>query len=134
MTLLERVKITLKMRKMIDLLFEMDAIQPLLLSTLMGEVFESTKWMEEIPYISFPSHWEVKVLPHFGAAIARFWVREKGKEKDATVSVYLDCYDILGHFGEPYWEVYPHNDDVARCPMKDVSALLGLIEQGLKQI
>lgn len=88
---------------------------------------EHSKWLKEIPYISFPSEWKVQVSPPFARAVVRFRVRHNDKE----VSVYLDCYDYLGCYGEPYWEVYPYEDDVFRCAMNDVESLLKAIEEEL---
>lgn len=88
------------------------------------------KWRENsmlIPYIQFKPEWEVKIIPPFTGAIVRFMVRYNGN----TVSVYLDFFDNLGLYGEPYWEVYPVNDDTARHAMNDISGLLDSISEGL---
>jgi len=69
---------------------------------------EWMKWVEEIPAISFKEEWKVKIIPPFAGAIARFHVGNG----DRDVSVYLDCCNKLGYFGEPYWEIYPYKDDV----------------------
>jgi hypothetical protein len=89
--------------------------------------FQSTKWIDEIPYLNFPNDVEVKVIPPFAGAVVRFVVR-KGKN---TVSVYLDCYNILGIFNEPYWEIYPYYEDVYRCPMNETDDLMEKIEEAL---
>ena len=82
-----------------------------------------------IPFIKTQPGWEIKVIPPFGGAVARFLVRnESGK----SASVYLDCFDRLGCYGEPYWEVYPVGDDVGRCPMADVESLVSLINKSFK--
>jgi hypothetical protein len=90
---------------------------------------EWRKWCEEIPELKFPTGWRVKIIPPFGGAIARFRVF-KGKK---DVSVYLDCYDRLGCFGEPYWEIYPYEEDVHRVPMKNVDELISAITESLKR-
>lgn len=90
------------------------------------------KWVREIPYIAFPADWKIAIIPPFGGAIARFLVRRK--DTDKRVSVYLDCYDRLGCYGEPYWEVYPHDGDVYRCAMDETDLLLSAIEHSLAQI
>lgn len=86
-------------------------------------------WCKEIPRIKFKEEWDVKVIPPFAGAMARFLVF-KG---DARVSVYLDVNDRLGCYGEPYWEVYPYKDDVQRCPMNDTPDLLWFIEESIKE-
>ena len=92
-------------------------------------LMETDKWSKEIPKIAFKSDWEVKITPGFAGAVVRFRVY-KG---DAEVSVYLDCYDQLGCYGEPYWEVYPHENDVYRCDMANVDELLKAIEQSITE-
>ena len=87
---------------------------------------EYDRWYKEIPFIKFPASWEVKIIPPFGGAVVRFRVRNtRGKE----ISVYLDCYDTLGCYGSPYWEIFPAaDDDIARYAMNDIDGLL----KGLK--
>ena len=91
------------------------------------KIMENNKWSQEIPYISFPSDWEVKITPPSVGAVVRFRV-QKG---DAKVSVYLDCYDNLGYVGYPYWEVYPYEEDVFRCDMLDTESLLRAIGESI---
>lgn len=92
-----------------------------------SEKMEHMKWVKEIPYINFKKEWAVQVSPPFSGAVVRFRV----KYNNAEVSVYLDCYDRLGYYGSPYWEVYPHNDDVFRCDMLDTESLLKAIEESI---
>ena len=94
-----------------------------------SDVMEHEKWLKEIPYIRFQSDWDIKVSPPFGGAVVRFLIRKVGAE----VSVYLDCYDMLGYVEEPYWEVYPHGSDVARCYMNDTESLIELIKQSITE-
>ena len=90
------------------------------------KAFEYDKWHKKIPYIKFPASWAVQICPPFLGAMVRFRVRDiHGRE----VSVFLDCYEVLGRFGgEPYWEVYPVCDgDIARFAMRDTDALIAEI-------
>jgi hypothetical protein len=89
---------------------------------------EYSKWEKLIPFIKFPKDWEVKMIPPFGGAIVRFVV----KRGENFVSVYLDCYDRLGCYGKPYWEIYPCKPDTYRCDMNDIEDLLDAIDYGLK--
>ena len=89
---------------------------------------ESSKWQKEIPFIQFPSDWQVKITPPFAGAVVRFRI----KKGDAEISIYLDCYDKLGCYGSPYWEVYPHDDDVYRCDMNATNELLEAITYAIK--
>lgn len=84
-------------------------------------------WVDKIPHLQFKEDWKVKVIPPFGGAIARFLV-EKGGNR---VSVYLDCYGILGAVDEPYWEVYPYEGDVYRVLMNDTDELMKVIAEVL---
>ena len=92
-----------------------------------SELMEHKKWTHEIPYLSFPLDWEVKIVPPFSGAVVRFYIK---KEK-AFVSVYLDCYDLLGYCQEPYWEVHPYTDDVFRCEMNETDKLLTAITRSI---
>ena len=104
----------------------------------MDRAFEFTKWSLEIPWIKFPGHWIIRVLPSMTFAIARFRVSINGMKY--SVSVYLDGYNLLGVYGYPkavpYWEVYPYNENEAtfRCGMNETDKLLEAIEEGLKLI
>jgi len=89
---------------------------------------EHEKWMQVIPYISFPEDWKVQITPPFNGAVVRF----KIKKDSAEVSIYLDCYDYLGSYGSPYWEVCPYFDDVFRCDMYDTEALLKAISLSIE--
>lgn len=84
-------------------------------------------WIEKIPAIQFDDGWKVQVIPPFSGALARFRVTVG----DKTASVYLDGYEVIGCFGEPYWEVYPVDDDVGRCAMADTDELLSLIRRSI---
>lgn len=90
--------------------------------------FEWNKWAKEIPALNFKEDWNVRVIPPVGSAIARFLVEKDG----GSVSVYLDCYGMLGSCEEPYWEIYPHADGCFRCEMNDTEALLNAISESLQ--
>lgn len=91
------------------------------------DAFEARKWVPEIPWIRFPAHWRVKILPSHTGSVCRFLVETAGD----AISVYLDCYDQLGNFGQPYWEAYPIDSDTARVAMNDVDGLIAIIEKEL---
>lgn len=80
--------------------------------------------MSEIPWISFPSDWKVQIIPPFCGAIARFRVE---LPDGRTKSIYLDYFDRLGSFGQPYWECYPCDGDTFRCAMDETDELLKAI-------
>jgi hypothetical protein len=101
----------------------------LLLPYQYSELMEHSKWTKEIPYISFPPDWKVKIIPPFGGAVIRFLIEKNG----IIVSVYLDCYDNLGCHGAPYWEVYPYDGDIYRCDMEDTKSLISAITYTLNK-
>ena len=105
---------------------ENDPLPLLTAQMLIEKEMEYDRWYKEIPFIKFPASWEVKIVPPFRGAVVRFRVRNaRGKE----ISVYLDCYDTLGCYGSPYWEIFPAADnDIARYAMNDIDGLL----KGLK--
>lgn len=96
--------------------------------------FEWQKWSTKIPAIQFPSHWYVKVIPPFAAAMIRFRVSLDGSSRD--VSVYLDCYGTLGGMPDkPYWEIYPAaGGDTERFSLLDVKGLLEAIGKALEEM
>lgn len=94
-----------------------------------GQLMEHEKWRKEIPYLQFPADWSVQITPPFAGAVVRFRI----KKDNAEVSIYLDCYDRLGCYGSPYWEVYPHHDDTFRCDMTDTESLLKAITESITQ-
>ncbi len=95
--------------------------------------FESEKWMQQIPYITFPQGWEIRVIPSFGCAVVRFMVKKGNRE----ISVFLDCYRMLGAWDRPYWEIYPgpnERGEPERIAMEDVEELIYQISQSFIQM
>lgn len=104
-----------------------------LVGSFVGRFFEYAKWSDEIPFMAFPVKWRVKIVPPFRSTIVRFLIRtEKMPEEDA-ISVYLDCYNMLGIESQPYWEIYNGND-TQRFPMKDTKKLLAGISKMIEQL
>lgn len=98
----------------------------MMLSAQVEKEFEYRKWTKEIPFIKFPADWEVKIVPPFGGAVVRFLVNTPRKK---NISIYLDCYEQLGFFGGPHWEVYPDVDgNNSRFAMNDIRGLLDCID------
>lgn len=63
-------------------------------------------WYSEIPALHFKKEWEVKIIPPFMGAMARFCIDYNGRH----ISVYLDCYGFLGCVDVPYYEIYDGED------------------------
>lgn len=87
------------------------------------------EWAMKIPPLHFKPEWKVTIIPPFGGAIVRFHVEYEEKE----ISCYLDCYDRLGYFGGPYWEIYPYKDDVYRFALEDTDLLIEKITEELER-
>lgn len=87
------------------------------------------EWVGRMPAIQFKPEWKVKILPPFAKAMARFYI----DIDNAHVSVYLDVNDSLGSVGQPYWEIYPYNDDTCRVYMNDTDELVEKISEALEQ-
>lgn len=109
----------------------MDDTRIMLRSAELGDAAEWGKYCKEIPVIKFPPHWKVRIVPPFMGAMIRFNVSTDNTKEE--ISVYLDCHDILGCFGEPYWEVYPFNDDVGRTAMANTDELIKMVEMSLSK-
>ena len=86
------------------------------------------EWCDKIPALRFDSDWDVKIIPPFGGAIARFTVT-KG---DKHVSVYLDAFAELGLVYDdagdpvPYYEVYD-GKNTPRYYLDDVDEMMDYI-------
>lgn len=91
--------------------------------------FESREWVSKIPYLSLPSDIEFKVIPPFAGAVCRFMCKKGSK----TISVYLDCYDVLGCMSQPYWEIYPYKGDTYRCYLNETEELSEKIMEELNR-
>jgi hypothetical protein len=85
-----------------------------------------------MPFLTFPSTWEIQPTPQFGDSYWRFKVRRKGSFAN-PVSVYLDTIDSLGSMGVPYWEIYPYSDgDVRRFYLGEERQLLNALRIAIK--
>jgi hypothetical protein len=94
------------------------------------EVERSEKWRDwcpQIPKLHFKEEWEVKIIPPFGGAIARFTVSYNHKH----CSIYLDCYSRLGLVDEPYWEIYC-DGECARFFLNEHEEMMEHIQNCLK--
>ena len=57
---------------------------------------------QQIPSLNFKEEWDVRIVPPFAGAVARFQITHNNK----FVSIYLDWFDRLGIVGQPYYEIY----------------------------
>lgn len=92
-------------------------------------VFDSGRWVEQIPHLHFPAGWSVKIVPPYLFAVIRF----EAYSGQGKVSVYLDGYGMLGSVEEPYWEIYPgdENGEPSRFSMSETSAMLSAVQESL---
>lgn len=104
-----------------------------LVSAKYDENFESMKWVKELPFLDFPSHWLVKIVPPFVGAVIRFKVKHRDRDSE-EISIYFDGYNNLGYMDGPYWEIYPVKDEViARFMLGEEKAMLQAIEEALSE-
>lgn len=87
------------------------------------------KICKAIPPLHFKPEWEVKIIPPFGGAVARFTVDYNKKH----VSVYLDWYGRLGCMDEPYYELYPFDGGTKRYYLNETEELMKDIETVLEE-
>lgn len=85
------------------------------------------QWCDELPFIQWPSHYQIKVIPPFGAKIIRF--KLKANDTPIELSIYLDAYNYSGYMPWPYWEIFGGNfeQDVSRCKWDDIEKLKELV-------
>lgn len=93
------------------------------------QLFEWKKWAGEIPFIKFPASWHVRIIPPYANAVVRFNViRDDQLNTNDFISIYLDCYDRLGHMGKPYWEAYCVEDECVRFLLGQEEQLIAAID------
>ena len=97
------------------------------------ETDEWRRWSSQIPTIDFPAGWLVRITPPSGGAVVRFRV-STAETGGKDVSVYLDCYDRLGVYGAPYWEICPYDDAGWRVGIDDVDQLVLRIGEAVAQL
>ena len=91
------------------------------------------KWRDAIPQIPalhFKEEWEVKIIPPFGGAFARFTIDYNGNH----ISVYYDALSRLGYMPQPYFEIYPNdNGDCSRYYANETGEMMEDIDRLLKK-
>ena len=90
--------------------------------------FDDVKdFIDDFPYIQFPSEWKIKLVPPYAGATFRFYVE---LPSGTIKSVYFDKDGNLGA-DTNYWEVYQihpdHNQYEERCDKNDIKELLEII-------
>jgi hypothetical protein len=101
-----------------------------MLSARMAVAFEWDKWVRDLPFLEFPSHWRVKIVPPYFGAIIRFYVDDK---RGGCVSVYLDGCNHLGYGPHPYWEAYAIDGGAKRFLVGEVEVLFSAINEELER-
>ena len=129
--LFEKFSVT-KQLKACKVLKSLDITDSFMLLNRMREIFEWDKWKKEIPYINFDTDWLVKAIPPEVNGIIRYWLKHK-YISGSHVSVYLDCYDLLGFVGEPYWVVCPIEGDTERYLLHETHDLIGCIRRSFAE-
>ena len=92
------------------------------------------EWCDKILALRFDSDWDVKIIPPFGGAMARFTV----KKADKHVSVYLDVFSELGIMHDeagnpvPYYEVYD-GENTPRFYLNETDEMMNYIREVLNR-
>jgi len=89
-----------------------------------SKVESAEKWdniISKVPMLNFKEKWDVKIIPPFAGAVARFTINKDGEQ---VCSVYLDWYNRLGIYGSPYYELYPFEDDIKRYSLEETKELM----------
>lgn len=94
---------------------------------------ERTIWLNKLPEIKFPDDYNIKLIPPCTPAIIQFHITLK-KNKNCLTSIFLDCYELMGVYYSPYWEIHPFIEgSIRRCGIYNTKKLLELIDQSLKE-
>lgn len=94
------------------------------LSYLAEEYFNWQGVSQKIPEIYFENTWGIKLLPPSQTAVLRFEVKVPNVQ---SINVFLDCYNTLGDYPGPYWEIQCHNKAPVRIPMHDTKKVKQVI-------
>ena len=85
------------------------------------------EWCSKMPSLQFDPDWDVKIIPPYGGAMARFAIY-RGDEY--CCDVYFDVYSRLGWEMDdanepvPYFELYPWEGDCKRYYINEVDELM----------
>jgi len=93
---------------------------------------DEEKWreiIEDIPALNFKKEWNVRIIPPFSGAMARFWIDYNNK----WVSVYLDWYGRLGVMDQPYYEVYD-GENTIRYLLNETDKMMDDIDKILNRV
>lgn len=92
-------------------------------------------WAGKIPYITFPSNWEICVMPFFAGCVIRYMVRDKN-DHSKKATFFLDCQNALYDyskrelvFDEPFWTT---NLNSEKYKLNDVEKMLEIIDKSFK--
>lgn len=84
------------------------------------------EWADKIPALHFEPEWNVHIIPPYGGAFARFYIKNGNKYAD----VYFDVLSRMGWMYDtdagspiPYFELYPWEGDCKRYYMDEVKEL-----------
>ncbi len=97
------------------------------------------KWENEIAavaiaerpvFFTLPVGFEIAIIPPFSGATGRFLIRKTGGGDD-YISVFIDHHDMLGYFGEPYFEAWPIAGDIQRWPLNQSEEMIAAVVKEL---
>ncbi len=107
--------------------------QRALFGAMHDNLFETEKWVKEIPTLSFNPDWDIQPLPSSKNTVVRFKVWNKAKKE--AVDVLFDPYGIMtGKVNEALWQVSAPGTKIFNIPMKDAAQLRAIIAALLQEV
>lgn len=98
------------------------------------------KWEKEIAaraiadrpvFFTLPVGFEIAIIPPFSGATGRFLIRKTGGGDTDFISVLIDHHNMLGYFGQPYFEAYPIAGDIQRWPLNQSEEMIAAVVKEL---
>jgi hypothetical protein len=105
--------------------------QKINLAIQMEHAFDYVRWNKAVPFIPFPVHWQIQVVPPVRGTIVTFNVKLDGMRRH--IQVLLDGYGLMGYSPQPIWMVRPDcNESMSALPVDDTEGLIRVVESALK--
>jgi len=70
---------------------------------------------KEIDFYETKKNWEIQIIPPNEGPIVRFRIHQD----NAEVNIYLDCYNLLKYYGNPYGDVFRY--DIMQALLKAIT-------------
>jgi hypothetical protein len=107
--------------------------QRALLGVLHDSMFESEKWIDQLPKLSFNPDWKIQQLPATKNTVLRFKVWNERAIQ--AVDVLFDPYGIMtGKPDEALWQVSAPGSKTFTVPIQDTDQLRAIIASVLQEV